>query len=100
RAFDVGRDLAGQPRGARAAFSGGAVAPRRRRDSRTPARHRQVASLVRPVGASEAPQPRKEYVMPTHTDDTLRKHQDPVDRMARKFKWTTAFAGVVAVFTY
>jgi len=38
--------------------------------------------------------------MPAHTEDTLRKHLDAVDRMERKFKWTTAFAGVVAVFTY
>ena len=38
--------------------------------------------------------------MTTNTDDTLRKHLDAVDRMERKFKWTTAFAGVVGVFTY
>jgi hypothetical protein len=38
--------------------------------------------------------------MSANTEDTLRKHLDAVDRMERKFKISTAFAGVVAVFTY
>jgi hypothetical protein len=42
----------------------------------------------------------KEHVMSANAEDTLRKHLDAVDRMERKSKITTAFAGVVAVFTY
>jgi len=38
--------------------------------------------------------------MSINTEDTLRRHLDAVDRMERKFKITTAFAGVVAFFTY
>ena len=38
--------------------------------------------------------------MTVKNEDTLRKHLDAVDRMERKFKMTTAFAGVVAFFTY
>ena len=32
--------------------------------------------------------------------DSLRRHLDYVDRQERKFKWTMAFAGLVAVFMY
>src|SRR5215467_10410634 len=39
-------------------------------------------------------------MMSANTEDTLRKHLDAVDRMERKFKITTAFAGIVALFTY
>ena len=38
--------------------------------------------------------------MTVKNDDTLRKHLDAVDRLERKFKITTGFAGVVTVFTY
>ena len=38
--------------------------------------------------------------MSGNNEDTLRKHLDAVDRMERKFKITTAFAGLVALFTY
>jgi hypothetical protein len=38
--------------------------------------------------------------MPAKSEDTLRKHLDAVDRMERKFKWTTVFAAVVTVFIY
>ena len=38
--------------------------------------------------------------MTANTEDALRKHLDAVDRMERKLKWSTAFAGVVAVFIY
>src|SRR4029077_12190310 len=97
RAAGVGRDLAGEPCRAGAPFSGGAVAPRRRRDSRSPSGHRQIAPLIRPVRASKAPQPRKEHVMSANTEDTLRQHLDAVDRYERKYKRTWIGAGIVCM---
>jgi len=38
--------------------------------------------------------------MTGNTDDTLRKHLDAVDRMERKFRWTTALAGVSTLVAY